>query len=52
MAYEIACRDQNCQQVTWCRNVADLIRNRRNKDGFFVCGHCQGLGYVPKEFTT
>lgn len=39
-----------CNKKTGAANIDDLIKNHRDKDGWFLCSHCRGEGYIARSY--
>lgn len=50
MGWSIQCNDSNCKGYTWATNIVDLIDNHTDVNGWFVCEHCGGSGFIEKPF--
>lgn len=48
MGWLIKC-SAGCGKDTWAGNIDELIRNHRDKDGWFLC-QCGQHGYIEKSF--
>ena len=50
MGWTIKCADKSCGKVSQASNIVDLIKHHCDADGWFVCSHCKGKGYIEKSF--
>jgi hypothetical protein len=50
MAYYIKCLNQECGKVSQASNIVDLLDNKTDSEGFFLCDHCKSRGYIEKTF--
>lgn len=39
-----------CNKKTGAANIDDLIKNHCDEDGWFLCRHCGGEGYIAKRY--
>ncbi len=49
MSWDIKCSDPECKLTVWPANIAELLDNHRNDDGYFLCG-CGRRGSIKKEY--
>ena len=50
MGWSIQCNNTSCGEQTWASNIVDLIDNHTDKNGWFVCSHCEANGFIEKLF--
>lgn len=50
MGWLIQCNNLACNKETWACNIVDLIDNCTDKNGWFICSHCNNCGFIKKKF--
>jgi|ERR1035438_5859863 hypothetical protein len=51
MPYTIKCAAPSCGELTRGGNIVELLRDHRDKAGWFLCGSCkQSTGFVERRF--
>ena len=50
MGWSIKCRDKDCGEETWARNIVELIEDHCDDMGWIRCAACNNAGYIKKSF--